>query len=325
MRAPAPPAPIRWFLASFLWNRPVRCAVLQNRLKRGLQATFTGLAINMVLGAAKLVAGILGHSHALVADAVESLGDVFSSLVVWRGLIVAAEPADEDHPYGHGKAEPIAAAIISVFLLLAAAWIALQAIREGSLPHPAPASFTLAVLLIVIAVKEGLFRYVRRVSEAAGSAAMQADAWHHRSDALTSLAATVGISIALIGGKGYEFADDLAAIVAATIITWNAWLLLRRALNELMDHSPNREVIERIRQVAALVVGVHRIEKCLVRKMGFYYYVDMHVEVDPSMTVERSHEIAHEVKNKVRSRIPAVQDVLVHIEPTKKTKNEPAA
>jgi cation diffusion facilitator family transporter len=294
--------------------------VTQNRLQTGLRATFTGLALNTLLAGVKLAAGIAGHSHALVADAVESFGDIFSSIIVWRGLVVAAEPADEDHPYGHGKAEPIAAAVISVILLAVAAWIAIQAIREASIPHPAPAPFTLLVLLIVIGVKEGLFRYVRRQSVSLGSEAMHADAWHHRSDALTSLAAAVGISVALAGGKGYEMADDLAAIVAAVIIAGNGWPLLRRALNELMDRSPNREVIEQIRQVAALVEGVDRIEKCLVRKMGYNYYVDMHVEVDPQMSVQRSHEIAHEVKDQVRNRIPVVQDVLIHIEPAKLAK-----
>jgi len=282
-----------------------------------LRATFTGLALNTFLASAKLVAGILGHSHALMADAVESLGDVFSSLIVWRGLVVAAEPADEDHPYGHGKAEPIAAALISLVLLLAAGWIAFQALREAGRPHAAPEPFTLLVLIFAIATKEGLFRFIRQESVSVGSTAMQADAWHHRSDALTSLAAAVGISVSLAGGKGYELADDLAAIIAAAIIAWNGWPLLRRALNELMDRSPNQEVIEQIRQTASLVTGVAGIEKCLVRKMGYHYYVDMHVEVDPQMTVQRSHEIAHEVKDKVRNRIPSVQDVLVHIEPAK--------
>jgi cation diffusion facilitator family transporter len=291
--------------------------VAEKRLERGLRATFTGLAVNTVLAAVKLAAGLVGHSHALTADAVESLGDVFGSVVVWRGLVVAAEPADEDHPYGHGKAEPIAAAIISFILLLAGAWIAIQAIRESFLPQRPPAPFTLAVLVLAISVKEGLFRYVRRESLSVGSAAMQADAWHHRSDAMTSLAAAVGISIALLGGKGFEVADDIAAMLAAIVITWNGWRLLGRALNELMDRSPSRELIERIRHAAAIVGGVERIEKCLVRKMGYHYYVDMHVEVDPQMTVQRSHEIAHEVKDQVRRRVPAVQDVMVHIEPAK--------
>src|SRR5438874_10434704 len=285
------------------------------RLERGLRATFLGIVANILLDAAKLVAGIVGHSHALVADAVESLADLFSSVIVWRGLVVAAEPADEDHPYGHGKAEPIAAAVVSAMLLLAAAWIIIEAFSEIRRPHHPPAPFTLLVLLLVIVIKEGLFRFVLRESLSVESSAVQTDAWHHRSDAITSLAAAIGISVALLGGKGYESADDVAAIVAAAIIAWNGWRLLRPALNELMDRAPSREMIERIRRVAQTVAGVEAVEKCLVRKMGYNYYVDMHVEVDPQMTVQRSHEIAHEVKDKIRSRIHAVRDVLIHIEP----------
>jgi len=286
-----------------------------DRLKRGLRATFTGMASNMVLTTVKFVAGITGHSQALVADAVESLADVFSSIVVWRGLVVADTPADEDHPYGHGKAEPIAAAVVAVMLLCAAALIVVQALHEIGAPHSAPAPFTLLVLLVVIVLKEGLFRYVLREAVSVESSAVHADAWHHRSDAITSLAAAVGITIALIGGKGYEAADDWAAIVAACVIGLNGWRLLRPALHELMDRSPDRDVVERVRTIAAATPGVGAVEKCFVRKMGNHYFVDMHVEVDPLMSVLRSHEIAHEVKNRVRAEFPAVRDVLVHIEP----------
>jgi len=286
-----------------------------SRLKRGLRATFTGLAVNTLLAGAKLAAGMAGHSHALVADAVESFADVFSSIVVWRGLVVAAEPPDEDHPYGHGKAEPVAGAVVSAMLLLAAGWIVIGAATEISQPHPAPAPFTLAVLVAVVLIKESLFRFVHRESLALDSLAMRSDAWHHRSDALTSLAAAVGISVSLVGGKGYEVADDVAAIAAAGIVAWNGWRVLRPALNELMDRSPSREIVERIRRIAETVPGVARVEKCMARKMGFQYYVDMHVEVDPQMTVQRSHDIAHEVKDRVRNQIPSVKDVLVHIEP----------
>lgn len=287
-----------------------------DRLQRGLRATFLGLVVNTVLASTKLAAGILGHSHALIADAVESLADVFSSVIVWRGLVVAAAPPDEDHPYGHGKAEPIAAAVVSVMLLLAAAWITVEAFHEIAQPHRAPAPFTLAVLFIVIVVKEGLFRFVLHEAVSVDSSAVHSDAWHHRSDAITSLAAAIGITVAIIGGEGYEAADDWAAIAAAVVIAWNGWRLLRPALNELMDRSPNRELIERIRQIAAETPGVGAVEKCYVRKMGYQYFVDMHVEVDPEMTVLRSHEIAHEVKNKVRTQVPSVRDVLVHIEPS---------
>ena len=299
--------------------------MIDDRLKRGLRATFIGLAVNTVLTILKLVAGIVGHSHALVADAVESLADIFSSVVVWRGLVVAAEPADEDHPYGHGKAEPIAAAIVSVMLLLAAAAIAVQAFSGIGHPRSAPAPFTLLVLLAVIALKECLFRFVLRESLLLESSAVQTDAWHHRSDAITSLSAAIGISAALIGGKGYEAADDVAAIVAAVIIAFNGWRLLRPAVNELMDRAPSREMVERVHRLAQTVPGVEGTEKCLVRKMGYFYYVDIHVEVDPEMTVRHSHEIAHEVKDRIRNDISSVRDVLVHIEPStrrRKTKSE---
>jgi len=279
-----------------------------------LRATFAGMAVNAVLSGTKLAAGIAGHSHALVADAVESFADIFSSLIVWRGLIVAAAPADEDHPYGHGKAEPIASAIVAAMLLGAALWIALKAFSEIMQPHPAPKAFTLIVLLVVV-VKEGLFRFVSREGKAVDSSAVRTDAWHHRSDAITSVAAGVGISVALIGGNGYESADDVAAIAAAGVIAWNGWHLLRPALNELMDTAPGPEVIDQIRRIAGTTPGVDHVEKCIVRKVGYQYFVDMHVEVDPQMTVLDSHKIAHDVKDKIRDALPAVSDVLVHIEP----------
>jgi cation diffusion facilitator family transporter len=287
-----------------------------SRLKRGLRATLLGMVVNALLVGGKLAAGILGHSHALVADAVESLADIFSSLVVWRGLVVAAEPADEEHPYGHGKAEPIAAALVSTMLLLAAVGITATAVRSiAGAQHPGPRAFTLLVLVAVIIIKETLFRFVKNVAVSVESTAVHADAWHHRSDAITSLAAAVGITVALLGGPAYARADDVAAIVAAGIIGFNGWRLLQPALNELMDASPNRELIEAIKQTAAGIPGVERVEKCLVRKTGHRLFVDMHIEVAPEMTVERSHGIAHMVKDRVREKFPNVRDVLVHIEP----------
>jgi cation diffusion facilitator family transporter len=289
-----------------------------SRLERGLRATKLGMLANVFLAGGKLLAGILGHSHALVADAVESLADVFSSIVVWRGLVVAAEPADEEHPYGHGKAEPIAAALVSTMLLLAALGIAVSSVQAIISPHPdGPRAFTLVVLITVIILKEAMFRYVAREADSVESSAMRADAWHHRSDAITSVAAAIGISIALIGGKGYESADDIAAIAAAGIIAFNGGRVLRPALSELMDAAPAREVIDGIRRTASGIAGVERVEKCIVRKSGHRYLVDMHVEVDPEMSVQRSHNIAHGVKDRVLEKFPAVRDVLVHIEPAR--------
>jgi cation diffusion facilitator family transporter len=289
-----------------------------SRLQRSLRATLLGMVVNIFLAAGKLAAGVLGHSHALVADAVESIADIFSSIVVWRGVVVAAEPADEQHPYGHGKAEPIAAAMVSTMLLFAALGIAVSAVhaivtgrQEG------PRAFTLVVLAVVVAVKEFTFRYVLREASGVDSSAVRADAWHHRSDVISSLAAAVGISISLIGGKGYESADNLAAIIGAIIIAFNGWTMLRPAVGELMDESPDRDFIDAIEKTAAGIPGVERVEKCIVRKSGHVYLVDMHVEVDPEMSVLRGHGISHDVKDKVREKFPTVSDVLVHIEPAK--------
>ena len=290
------------------------------RLQRSLRATFLGLAANVTLTVAKFLAGIFGHSQALIADAVESLADIFSSIIVWRGLVVAETPPDDDHPYGHGKAEPLAAAIVSVMLLLAAAWIAFNALHALNEPRVAPSPWTLIILVVVIAVKETLFRFVLRESETVSSSAVETDAWHHRSDAITSAAAFLGITISLIGGKGYESADNWAALAAACVIAFNGWRLLRPAFNELMDRSPDRELIEKIRAVAEKIPGVGGVEKCFVRKMGYQFFVDMHVEVDPQMAVENAHRISHEVKDKVRAEVPSVRDVLIHIEPLKPAK-----
>ena len=289
-----------------------------SRLHRGLRATLLGLAANVLLASAKFAAGILGHSHALVADAVESLADILSSLLVWRALVVAATPADEDHPYGHGKAEPIAAAGVAIMLLMAAGWIIVESSRAMQDRHQAPAAFTLLVLVVVIAVKEGLFRFLIRESKAVQSSAVQTDAWHHRSDAITSLAAGIGISISLLGGPRFAAADDVAAIAAAAVIAWNGWRLLHPSLGELMDRAPSRELIDRIRRIAEGAEGVVRVEQCRARKMGYQLYVDMHIEVHPQMTVQRAHEIAHGVKDEIRAKLPGVLDVLVHIEPARR-------
>ena len=286
-----------------------------DRLQRSLKATFLGMAVNAVLSAAKFAAGVLGHSHALIADAMESGADILSSIVVWRALVLAAEPADREHPYGHGKAEPLAAAAVATMLLLAAAGIILKSLQDLALPRQAPRPFTLFVLIAVVLIKETLFRSVSRTAGSVQSIVVYADAWHHRSDAVTSLAAALGISVALLGGPAFFFADDAAAIVAGLIIAWNGWKLLKPASNELMDAAPGVALVAQIKAAASQVAGVKRIEKCIVRKAGFEYFVDMHVEVDPELTVRQAHQIAHLVKDRVRQAMPSVHDVLVHIEP----------
>lgn len=287
----------------------------EDLLRRSMRSTLVGVVVNLLLALGKSSAGILGNSYALIADGIESLTDVMSSVVVYLGLRYAARPADANHPYGHGKAEPMAAAVVAIALMLAAIVIAVESVREIVIPHHAPEPWTLIVLAIIVLIKEILFRYVFRVGEQVSSIAVKTDAWHHRSDAITSALAFVGISVALLGGPGWEPADDWAALGAAGIILFNAWNLLRPALSELGDESPAPEFASEIRRVAAATPGVLALEKCFVRKMGFDYYVDLHVLVDGDISVRQGHDIAHAVKEAIRSEYPQVVDVLVHVEP----------
>ena len=288
---------------------------LQHPALRGARFVFLGVVVNAALSAIKGIAGVLGNSYALIADAIESGLDVFQSLVVMGGLVIAASPPDENHPYGHGKAEPLAAIVVSVGLLAAALLIAVESIREILLPHHAPEPFTLAVLVVVVVTKESMFRIMHRVGRSTKSTAVRSDAWHHRSDALTSAAAFIGISIALIGGKGWESADDWAALFACLIIGYNGARLLWPALNEVMDVAPDPAIERQVRSIALGVSGVTDLDACGVRKMGFDYFVDLHVIVNGDMKVRDGHDVAHRVKDAVRASNPLIRDVLIHVEP----------
>ncbi|MBI2549495.1 cation transporter [Candidatus Woesearchaeota archaeon] len=287
--------------------------------QKGMRSIIIGIFVNGILAIIKGVAGFLGNSYALIADAIESSLDVLTSFIVWNGLKIASKPPDEDHPYGHGKAEPLTATIVALVLVGAAIIIAIQSIKEIITPHHAPAPFTLLVLAVVVITKEALFRFVQHVGNTVNSIAVKTDAWHHRSDALTSAAAFVGISVALIGGKGYESADDWAALLASFIIVYNAWKLLTPAIGELMDASPSSEINHEVRRVAKSVLGVVAIEKCFVRKIGFDYYVDLHVIVDGRISVSKGHAISHRVKDTLRHANERIANVLIHIEPNRKS------
>jgi cation diffusion facilitator family transporter len=284
-------------------------------IRRGIRTSKLGIVVNTLLAGAKLVAGVVGHSNALVADGIESTADVFSSAVVWGGLHIAARPADEDHPYGHGKAESIAGAVVALMLLLAALAIAVQSVREILAPQQAPRPFTLAVLVGVVLVKELLFRRSARVGADTGSTAVAADAWHHRSDAITSAAAFVGISIALIGGPGWEPADDWAALVASGVIAYTGLGALRPAIHDLMDRAPSEDLLARVSTAALGVAGVRAIEKLMVRKAGIGYFVDLHVQADPAMSLDAAHVLSGMVKSAIREAVPEVSGALIHMEP----------
>ena len=284
-------------------------------LEAGMKLALLGIAINAVLAMVKLLAGYFGNSYALIADGIESTLDIAASFIIWAGLKLAAKPPDADHPYGHGKAEPVASIVVACTILFAAAGLAVQSVKGILTQHHAPAAFTLIVLVAVVVTKESLYRFVMWWGNKTGSTAIKTDAGHHRADVITSVAAFIGISIALIGGKGWEPADDWAALFACGLIAYNGMALLKPGLYEIMDTAPPKGVEDEVRRAAASVKGVENVEQCRIRKMGLEFYVDLHVWVDGGIPVSEGHRIAHEVKDVVKQVNPAVADVMVHVEP----------
>jgi cation diffusion facilitator family transporter len=284
--------------------------------EKGIRSIRHGIFANLCLALLKGFVGFFGNSFALIADAIESTADVFTSLIVWVGLKSAAKPPDEDHPYGHGRAEPLAGIVVALSLVAAAIFIAIESIRLIQTPHKTPAAYTLIVLVVVIVLKEYMFRYVEKTANDIGSTAVKGDAWHHRSDAITSLTAAIGITIALIGGAGYESADDWAALIAAVFIVYNAWHIFEPAFHEVMDKAPPQYLVDEVRALAREVAGVQDIEKCFIRKSGFEFFVDMHVVVDGNLTVKEGHKIGHDVKDHIMLHKPLIYNVFTHIEPS---------
>lgn len=280
-----------------------------------IRTTQIGIIISIILIFVKGISGHLGQSYALIADATESGADVISSGLLWIALKYAQRPPDKGHPYGHGKAEPVAAILIGFFLLAASAWIAYHSIGFIQTPHDLPKKYTLFILVIVIATKEVLFRYVYSIGKRINSQAVIADAYHHRSDAITSIAAFIGISLAIFLGKGYEGLDDWAALIACLFIIYNAFKIIRPAFEEIMDKAPSDELVAAISRIASLHIEVKRVEKCYVRKMGLDYYVDMHIEVDGNINVFHAHAVSHQVKDELLVSDLHIKDALIHVEP----------
>lgn len=280
-----------------------------------VKATYFSLIGNTVLAISKGFAGFFGNSYALIADAIESTADIFSSFLVLFGIKYSSRPADENHPYGHGRAEPLITFLVVGFLITSATIIAYESILNIQTPHQLPKPWTLIVLGIIIIWKEISYRLVIRKSEQTNSSSLKADAWHHRSDAITSVAAFLGISIALYLGKGYEAADDWAALFASGFILYNSYLIFRPALGEIMDEHLYEDVVLNIREVSKTVNGVMDTEKCFIRKAGMKYHVDLHATVNAHISVKEGHDIAHDLKDTLREKIPQLGHVLIHIEP----------
>lgn len=290
------------------------CIMAQTENK-GLKSTFVGIVVSAILAVIKALGGIFGNSYALIADAIESTADIFTSSMLWLGLKWSSKPADEDHPYGHGKAEALIAIGIALALTVAAVVIGKESIHNIVTPHKTPKPYTLIILLVVIATKEILYRYVMKTGLETNSDAVKADAFHHRSDAITSAAAFIGISIALIGGKGYEIADDIAALFAGVIILINVYHIARPAIGELLDEDLDPSLNERVRELASEVEGVMFVEKCHTRKMGVLNHADLHIWVDGNLSVTEGHTISHAVKDHIQQYLPQFIEVMIHVEP----------
>ena len=289
----------------------------QSSARKALRVTAVGLVVSALLAVIKGVGGVLGNSYALIADAIESSADIFTSGMMWLGLRWSQRPPDNDHPYGHGKGEALITLGIALVLVAAAMLIGTKSIQNIITPHKVPAPYTLIILVVVIATKELLYRFVLKTGRELGSGAVEADAIHHRSDAITSIAAFIGISIGLIGGPGYEVADDYAAMFASIIIVINAVKIARPAIGELLDEELDPNLNREVVALAACVDKVAHVQRCRIRKMGPFKIADLHIWVDKNLTVEEGHRISHEVKDLIQDKHPLFSDVMIHIEPTK--------
>lgn len=286
-----------------------------NNEQKAIRTTYFSIAGNAGLAIIKALAGVFGNSYALIADAIESTTDIFSSFLVLLGLRYAKKPADKNHPYGHGKIEPLITFLVVAFLVTSATVIAYESIQHIRTPHKTPEPWTLLILGGIILWKELSYRLVIRKSKETHSSSLKADAWHHRSDAITSVMAFIGIGIAIIFGRGYETADDWAALLASLFILYNSYLIFRPALGEVMDEHLYDELQEEIRTVSLSVNGILDTEKCFVRKAGLTYHVDLHAIVDRNISVKEGHRLSHLLKDKLQEEIPNLGQVLIHIEP----------
>lgn len=283
--------------------------------RKAIKTIYFSIIGNIALSIIKWITGYFGNSYALIADAIESTTDIFSSSLVLFGIKYSSKPADKNHPYGHGRIETLITFLVVVFLITSASIIAHDSIINIGTPHDVPEPYTLFILGFIILWKEISYRFVIEKSLATKSSSLKADAWHHRSDAITSLAAFIGISISLFLGKGYESADDWAALLAAGFIYYNSYLIFRPALGEIMDEQQYESLLNQIKILSKTVDGVINIEKCLARKTGMKFYIDLHLTVDAEISVKKGHAIAHNLKDKIKKEMPEIADILIHIEP----------
>jgi cation diffusion facilitator family transporter len=283
--------------------------------REAIHAAAFGLIVNVLLGTVKLVGGIVGGSFALISDAINSIGDSLTSTVVVFALVFAQRPADREHPYGHTRAEAIAASNVALLIILSALFVGWEAIRRIPILHDPPPIWTLWIAGANVLIKEGLYRYNIRVGRRIGSTAVVANALDHRSDALCSFAVVIGLGIVRWAGPDYIWADEVSALVVVSLILWSGGKLFRQSASELMDLQASDEFVQQIQAAAESVTDVRNVETLRVRKSGLEYFADIHIEVDANLTVDEGHRIGHRVKDQLMKQFPNLRDVLVHLEP----------
>lgn len=284
--------------------------------KETLKASLFSIIGNTILALLKGTAGVIGHSYALIADAIESTTDIISSIIVMFGVQYALKKPNKLHPYGYGKIEPILTIMVGALLFTSGCIIAYHSIDNIYIPHKVPSAWTLYVVGPIIIWKEISFQWVMQKAKKTNSSSLKADAWHHRADAITSLSAFIGISISLFFGDKYANADDYAALFAAIFIFYNSYKLVRPAFDEILDKQIYNNITDEVTQIASTLPEIDSIEKCYVRKAGMFYFIDLHARIQKDITVEEGHIRAHHLKKVIEQKIPSVLEVMIHIEPT---------
>ncbi len=281
----------------------------------GQRVALAGMIVSGALAAIKITAGLMGHSTAVVADGLESGGDVFASGIVLLGLTLAAKPADPEHPYGHGRVETLTGLFVGFLLGFTGIGISANALLHIRIQDPLPNSYVIWPLIGSAVVKSMLSGTKFYFGKKIRSAALVADSYNDGVDIVSALAALVAVSLTLLSPHTFAHADHWGAFAVGLIVVFTGIRVARDTSLQLIDTMPDRQTIAKIRAAAQTVPGVQGVEKCFARKTGLQYHVDLHLEVDPEITVRRSHEIATQVRIVIKETLPWVADVLVHVEP----------
>ena len=281
----------------------------------GRNVALASIFISAALAAVKIAVGLKANSTAVVSDGIESATDVLASSLVLFGLMMAAKPPDAEHPYGHGRLETLSGMAVGIILAVAGSLIAFESLRRAMHRHGPPATFAVWPVLISIVIKGSLFLIKRHLGREIRSTSLLADAWNDGMDTLSGFVALIGVSLEAYVPKQFSIADETGGFLVGMIVITLGIRIVRDTTFQLMDTMPNRDLLDEVRKVAMKVPGTLGVEKCFARKTGLQYHVDLHLEVDPEMTVAESHEIATEVRGKIRGELSWVADVLVHVEP----------